>query len=426
MTGIIDVAALKQRNVEQLFAASLFIRPIETALGCGWLMPDAITDPLIRRYWELARERITPAMSDEQAHQASVAAAMEADIIASVMSWSANLPYMDAPQAYADEIYRRRYLLDTSIYASKLMAAIGAQDDAAVAQIILEMAAQTNARRPIGQNADDASRLFAAVVNAGNRSIETFIPNFDAATGGLERQTLTVIAARPSMGKTALVWQIARNAAQSGRRVDMYSLEMSTASLWARAACPLVSVSWRDVRTGRIDAQRRAELLARSASLAEQYGDNLRIIDNGQTTDGIWRATAERRPDLIVVDHLRLIRDQMSSEVKRLGRITERLKDIAKTFDCAVLLAVQLNRAADAREDKRPTLADIRDSGEIEENADMIGMLYRNDYYHTAGETAKSDAELIIRKFRDGPTSVINLVFDVHEQWFYPAERRQL
>lgn len=429
MPTLTDLSLLRQRNVEQLFAASLFVRPIETVQACGWLDPDSIQTEQIRRYWTIARERIMPGMDDRKAAEASVAAAMEANLLTDVMGWANDLPYMDAPDAYASEIGRRQYLTRTSILAGKLMAAIGAQDDALVAEIVREMGSQVGSRRVDVQTLDQVAARFENAVVTGNRSVETFIPGLDAATGGLERQTLTIVAARPSMGKTAILQQIARNVAQSGRLVDFYSMEMSAVSLWARAACPLVGVTWRDVRAGQLSQDKRRELIQASYDLAAQYGDRLRIVDTPQTTESLWRSVAERRPDLVIADHLRLFHDRADSEVKRLGGITERLKEISKSFDCAVLLAVQLNRGVEARANNRPMLSDMRDSGEIEENADLVLMLYRPDYYNTdlTPPKAQSATEVWIRKFRDGPSNVlINLVFDMRREWFEPADRRQL
>lgn len=428
--NLTDLSLLKQRGIEQLFAASLFVRPSETVQTCGWLDPQCLTNEQIRRYWNLARERVTPVMDDHQAQEASVAAAMESDMLPLVMQWSGDLPYMDVPEAYAAEITRRRYLTDTSILAGKLIAAIQSQDDEQAAAVIRELAGLQGGKRAGLPGLSEIATRFEQAVITGQRSIETFLPGIDSATGGLERQTLSIVAARPSMGKTAILLQIARNAAQAGKQVDFYSMEMSSVSLWARAACPTVGVTWRDVRAGTLSQDKRTALIQASYDLADQYGDRLHLIETPQTTESLWRAVAERRPDLVIADHLRLFRDKGDSEVKRLGTITERLKEIAKSFDCASLLAVQLNRSVESRTNNRPMLSDMRDSGEIEENADLVLMMYRPDYYNpdqTMPKSGQSATEVWIRKFRDGPANVlINLMFDPRQEWFEPAERRQL
>lgn len=420
MTDVFQLSFLKQRNVEQYFAASIFIRPISTVTQCGWLMPEDLTHEGIRDYWRLVKERIVPGMDEDKASDASVQAAFEAGVHIEVLRWAQDLPFLDVPQAYASEIMRRQYLIRIGGLTQKLAVAIGAQDDIEVGKIIAEMSDQRRKDNNVLPSAYDIATLFEGVVNGGKRSIDTFIPPIDTTIGGLERQTLSIIAARPSMGKTALAWQIARNVAHSGSTALFFSLEMSAASLWSRAACPTVGTTWRDLRAGKVSNAKKTDLLNESYILAGSFGDHLYVIDSPQTTDSIWRMCIQHRPDLVVVDHLRLLKDKHDSEVKRLGLITERLKDIAKATNTAVLLAVQLSRAPESRSGNRPMLSDMRDSGEIEENADLVMMLFRESYY--ASQTrppVKSLTECWIRKFRDGPSGVlINLMFDTEREWF--------
>ena len=268
-------------------------------------------------------------------------------------------------------------------------------------------------------DAIQVSDKFEAALEAGGRNIDTYVPLIDAALGGLERQTLTGVAARPSVGKTAFVLQVARNGAEAGNKVIFASLEMSAINLWARMACPLAGLTWRDVRAGKYTPEQKAELLKLSRGLADRLGDRLRVIDQRQTTETLWQAVAEYKPDLVVADHLRLFKDEHQSEVKRLGCVTQNLKDMGKAHDCAVLLAIQLNRALESRSDKRPNLADLRDSGEIEENLDVCLMMYRDSIYNPPEYKVKKDpTEIWVRKFRDGPSNIqINLQYDLEAQW---------
>lgn len=420
MTDIMQLSFMRQRNVEQFFAASIFIRPVETIEQCGWLEPSDLLHEGIRDYWRLVRQRVNPGMDEHQASETSVQAAFEVGLQADVMQWANDLPFMDVPQAYAVEIARRQYLINLGKLSQRLAVAIGSQDDQEAHRIVDEMTSVQRLGALKVPNALDVAGQFEIAVNSGKRSIQTFIVPFDDATGGLERQTLSIIAARPSMGKTALIWQIARNAAASGLHVLFFSMEMSSASLWGRAACPLVGTTWRDVRADRLSKEAREKLLQESYSLAEQYENRLKIIDTPQTTESVWRTVAELKPDLVIADHLRLFKDKHDSEVKRLGMITEHLKDMAKSINIAMLLAVQLSRASESRADKRPMLSDMRDSGEIEENADLVGMLYRPEYYQNYTKPPKQSlTELWIRKFRDGPAGVlVNLLFDTEKEWF--------
>lgn len=253
-----------------------------------------------------------------------------------------------------------------------------------------------------------------------DRSVPTGIPSLDDAIGGLERQSLTVLAARPSMGKSTLAWQIARNVAASGKRAIFYSLEMSETSLWAKAICGAAGIRWRDIRNGDIP-ENVSELLSEvAAKLMQRYEDRLRVSDGSNTIETIWQGVDKYKPDVIIVDHLRLVANREDNEVQRLGHITAALKQIAKDTNCASLCLAQLNRQTENRDNKRPTLADLRDSGQIEENADLVLMMYREDYYDTqsSGKTS-SETEILIRKYReDVGKGLVKLRYDLSAQWF--------
>ena len=254
--------------------------------------------------------------------------------------------------------------------------------------------------------------------NLEGRSIMTSIPPLDNSLGGLERQTLTVLAARPSMGKSTLAWQIARNVATSGLKSMFFSLEMSATSLWAKAVCGVTGVRWRDVRSGIATPSQIEAILDQTAKLMNLYAESLLIDDGVNTTETIYRVVEQHRPDIVVVDHLRLVADPGEREHKRLGMITQRLKEISKSFNCSVLCLSQLNRGVEDRDKKTPSLADLRDSGEIEENADLVLMLHSDDYYNPKN-LPTAITEVLVRKFRDDVLNQkINLTFDKRHQWF--------
>jgi KaiC/GvpD/RAD55 family RecA-like ATPase len=252
------------------------------------------------------------------------------------------------------------------------------------------------------------------------RSVPTHILPIDKSVGGLERQTLTILGARPSMGKSTLAWQIARNVAANKLKAYFFSLEMSETSLWAKAACGVCGIRWRDVRNGDITDTQRSALIKAATDLTNSYGERLLIDDRVNTSETIWACVEKHKPDLVVVDHLRLVADQNDSEVQRLGAITGRLKTMSKEFNCAVLCLAQLNREVEHGADKRPQLKDLRDSGQIEENGDLILMLYREDYYEPPkGLQPLSNTEVLVRKFRDDILNQkIDLSFDTTHQWF--------
>lgn len=254
-----------------------------------------------------------------------------------------------------------------------------------------------------------------------NRSIQTYITKMDDALGGIERQTLTILAARPTMGKTTLAWQIARNVAAAGMRSYFFSLEMSATALWAKAACGALGIRWKDVRSGNVTDEQITMIIDMSIELMNLYGENLLIDDGTNTSETIWAQVERHKPDIVVIDHLRLVADHHDKEDKRLGIITQRLKDMAKGFNCGVICLAQLNRNVEQQTDKRPTLGDLRDSGQIEENADVVLMLYRDDYYNSEAddESRYSLTEVLVRKFRDDIMNQrVKLAFDTRHQWF--------
>jgi hypothetical protein len=262
--------------------------------------------------------------------------------------------------------------------------------------------------------------------NLEGRSIPTYIPKLDEALGGLERQTLTVLAARPSMGKSTLAWQVARNVAAGGLKAYFFSLEMSAAALWAKAACGAIGIRWKDVRSGNVTREQIRMIIDESTRLMDRYGEYLLVDDGTNTSETIWAQVERHKPDLVVIDHLRYVadHDKGEKETKRLGLITQRLKNMSKGFNTAVLCLAQLNRGVEAQTDKRPTLADLRDSGEIEENADVVLMLYRDDYYTNEQTTGRySMTEVLVRKFRDDIMNQrVKLAFDTKHQWFENPE----
>lgn len=255
-----------------------------------------------------------------------------------------------------------------------------------------------------------------------DNDIRTGIPKLDNNIGGLERHTVSIIAGRTSMGKTALALQIARNVAgPENKKVIFFSLEMKRKNLWARMACGNAGLSWQDKRAGNLTQDDEQRILQESDQLIKLLEEKLFVVDSACDTERIWKIVSQHKPDLIVVDHLRLVKDkQGESEVKRQGWIMERLHDLAKDQNCHVMVLAQLNREVDRRGDHLPVLADLRDSGEIEENADLVIMLYRPDVYDNNSKPQLiSETHLLIRKFRDGiRNGRIKLDFDTRKQWF--------
>jgi replicative DNA helicase len=239
----------------------------------------------------------------------------------------------------------------------------------------------------------------------------------DEITGGLQRGELFILAARPSMGKTALALNVGRNAAvDSGKKVAVFSLEMTTRSLVMRMLSSEAQVDFAAFRSGLISTDAHSRLMAAAGRLSDA---KLWIDDTGSASILEMRAKCRRLKsqhglDLVIVDYLQLARGDRNTQSREqeISEISRGLKGLAKELDIPVLALSQLNRGPESRkEDKRPMLADLRESGAIEQDADIIGFIYRDIVYNKETEF-ENLAELIIAKQRNGPTGTVKLEFE--------------
>jgi replicative DNA helicase len=247
--------------------------------------------------------------------------------------------------------------------------------------------------------------------------LATGLTGFDEMTGGLQPGDLFILAARPSMGKTALALNMARNAAViGGKRIAVFSLEMTTRSLVLRMLSSEAEVDFSAFRSGLIALEAHARLVAAAGKLAtaEIY------IDDGAAATALEIRAKSRRMharhglDLVIVDYLQLAHGDQNTQSREqeISEISRGLKGLAKELEIPVIALSQLNRGPETRkEDKRPMLADLRESGAIEQDADVIGFIYRDIVYNK--ETEYEDlAELIIAKQRNGPTGTVKMKFE--------------
>ena len=242
--------------------------------------------------------------------------------------------------------------------------------------------------------------------------IRTGYSRLDSLTNGLERGTLTLLAARPSIGKSSLAMNIARNVATNNIPVGFYSLEMSRRSLVKRLVMSEARVDeWR-IRAGVVDDD---EITRVHTALGFASDLPIFIDDTVVPVDTLWsRARAMRaRGELgvMIVDYLQLIppSDKRVSRVQQVGEISSGLKGIAKELDIPVLALSQLSREVEHRDNHRPVLADLRDSGSLEQDADVVLFLYREGMYKK--DVDKSGTELIIAKNRNGQTGMVRMTF---------------
>ncbi|MFQ5734778.1 MAG: replicative DNA helicase [Planctomycetaceae bacterium] len=244
--------------------------------------------------------------------------------------------------------------------------------------------------------------------------LATGFADFDAKTNGFQPAELVILAARPSMGKTALIcnWALGA-AAQTGKGVLVFSLEQSRLELAERFLCVHGKFDGHKLRAGDLDDADRYHLMESSQALSELP---LFIDDRPGRTIAQIAAIARRtfrKHDigLVVIDYLQLIEpeDRRTPREQQIALITRRLKAIAKELDVPVVALAQLNRGVELREDKRPRLADLRESGAIEQDADLVVFLHRPDAYDPADSPGL--AEVIIAKHRSGPTGIIPLTW---------------
>jgi replicative DNA helicase len=236
----------------------------------------------------------------------------------------------------------------------------------------------------------------------------------DDLTAGFHPGELIIVAARPSMGKTAFSLNIALHAAlREKRKVAYFSVEMGKESVMVRMLASSAKIRLSDLRVGKIDDQAWPRLINTAASLSET---GLFIDDSSGISPFEIRAKARRMKakyglDLIMIDYLQLMsmKNRMESREREVSEISKLLKSIAKELQVPVIALAQLNRGVEGRSDRRPMLSDLRESGSIEQDADVIMMLFREDYYDRDKPEIKGVAEVIIAKQRNGPTDTVKL-----------------
>lgn len=233
--------------------------------------------------------------------------------------------------------------------------------------------------------------------------------DLDKLTAGFQKSDLIIIAARPSMGKTALGLCIARNAAkESGVPVGFFSLEMSKEQLAMRLLCSEARVDSHKIRSGFLSRQECGKLLQAAGLFMDVpiYIDDTPSISPLELRAKARRMMADQGLGLVVVDYLQLMRgrDGVERREQEISEISRSLKGLAKELDIPVIALAQLNRKVEERNDKRPLLSDLRESGAIEQDADVIAFIYRDEVYAKQACKEPGVAEIIIGKQRNGPS----------------------
>jgi replicative DNA helicase len=241
--------------------------------------------------------------------------------------------------------------------------------------------------------------------------------DIDELTGGFQPGNLVVIAARPSMGKSALVVNIAENAALKGHAVALFSLEMSESELAQRFVASQARIRGEELRRGRVAESKWQKILSACQTLAAAP---LWIDDSSDTGVLDIRAKARRLHHqvegglgLIIIDYLQLMRHEgrVESRVEQVGQISRGLKGLARELNVPVIALSQLSRAVEQRGgEKKPILSDLRESGQIEQDSDLVMFIYREEYYDKESERP-GEADIIVAKHRNGPVGEVVLTF---------------
>jgi replicative DNA helicase len=245
--------------------------------------------------------------------------------------------------------------------------------------------------------------------------LPTGFVDLDERTTGLQRGDLIIVAARPAMGKTSFCLNIAQNAAQrGGETVGVFSLEMSKEQLVLRMLCAEARVDAHKLRTGHLQEKDWARLANAYATLsnAKIFIDDSPVLTPLEIRAKSRRLKAEHGLALVVVDYLQLCSGAGRFENRQLeiASISRSMKALAKELDIPVVALSQLSRAPEARSDKRPELSDLRESGSLEQDADVVMFIYREEEYKPSDEN-RGIAEILVKKQRNGPTGTLKLAF---------------
>jgi replicative DNA helicase len=244
----------------------------------------------------------------------------------------------------------------------------------------------------------------------GIAGLPSGFPLLDKITGGFQRSDLIVIAARPSLGKTSLAVNISENIAiKENRSIAFFSLEMSKEQLVERMLCSLAKVDMQRLKTGYLRDEDWTRLTEAYGALYEApiYIDDSPDVSLVDIRAKSRRLKIETNIELIVIDYLQLSRmeTRVENRVVEISQITRGLKNLARELGIPIIVLSQLSRAVDRRDDKRPILSDLRESGSIEQDADVVMFLHRPD------ENNRNEIELSVAKQRNGPTDTVKLIF---------------
>jgi replicative DNA helicase len=254
--------------------------------------------------------------------------------------------------------------------------------------------------------------------------------DLDKLLGGLQKSDLLVFAGRPGMGKTSWLLSVALNVARLDRRVLIFTMEMGVDQIVQRMVSMESAINSQKLRVGNLTQQERSKFhqVVDNLSHFHIFIDDTPAMTPLQMRSKCFRLMREHGIDLVILDYMQLMNAGGSYEnnrVQEISYISRSMKELARELNIPIISAAQLSRAVEQRQDKRPVLSDLRESGSIEQDADVVMFLYRDEVYNEATEFP-NQAEIIVAKHRNGPTGTISLYFDKSLTKFLNAAERSI
>jgi replicative DNA helicase len=380
---------------------------------CAWLDPNKFVDEDLGAFW---KEVIDTGDS--------VAAAVHHNVTDRLLQAQSQVLLTTRPTPYAKEISQGTYFSDVYKIVLSMVREVGAGDYAKVSEWADKLGQISPVSSVDAYTTTDIDSEFQSMLKTSFPLVKTGLDTLDRSLGGLFGSEMSILSARPGVGKTAFATHVARNVAEAHNTVLFFSVEMSRTQLWGRMACPLAGISWTALRAGEVTQEQKDKVAAASRSLEAKYGDFLLIQDEVRTLEEMHQVVIRHKPMLVVVDHLDEIvwHNDNDSEVKWYGEAAKYIRQrFSRDVGCHTMLIHQLNRDVENRSDKRPKLSDLRGSGKLEQIADTVLMGYREDLYDECGVDYGYSVpfELWVRKHRQGQVNVlVDLTYNLREQQF--------
>lgn len=437
----------------------------QAVLGSIFLKPDTLVGALefieAKDFYRRSHQLIFETMMELNNHNEAIDIVTVTNSLESknMLEDTGGIPYLTelavavptaANMEYYAKIVEQKSILRTLIYTATEIVAKGYEESEGVATVL------DQAERSILEVSERRSRTgflpISDVLNSTVAQIDQLYQNdeeitglptgyqlLDKMTAGLQKEELIILAARPAVGKTAFALNIAQNVGtKTDETVAIFSLEMGAEALVNRMLCAEGSIDASHLRTGNLSEEEWQSLIVAMGSLSKAniYIDDTPGIRVAEIRAKCRRLKQEKGLGLIVIDYLQLIEGTgRESRQQEVSEISRQLKKLAKELKVPVVALSQLSRGVEQRQDKRPVLSDIRESGSIEQDADIVAFLYRDDYYDREGgeENEEIEAgednvvEVIIEKNRSGARGTVKLLFikeynKFSSLTFYPEE----